>query len=85
MNTLPEKTVRVPFKSAWLSKINWTQAVAVIASLLVIAGIDLPAETQAHIVVGIQALQAVITSIIKTWFTPTITPQSAPPAALSLS
>lgn len=71
--------VRLRTKSAWLSKINWTQAVAIGASVLVIATggkIDIPLEQQLQIVGAIQAAQGVATWIFKTWFTPTITPAS---------
>jgi hypothetical protein len=78
--TATSQTVRVETKSAWLSKINWTQAVGIAASLLVFATggqIDIPLETQTEIVVAIQALQGVATWVFKTWFTPTITLASA--------
>lgn len=70
---------RVRTKSAWLSKINWTQAVAVGASALVMATggkVDIPLEQQLQIVAAIQAAQGVATWIFKTWFTPTVTPAS---------
>lgn len=54
---------------AALSKVNWTQVVAVIASILVIFGIDLPVDQQLSIVAAIQAVQAVATIIFRTWFT----------------
>jgi hypothetical protein len=64
-------------KSAFLSKINWTQLIAVIAMLMTTFGIDLPSDVQASIVAGIVAVQAVVTWVLKTWFTTTITPASA--------
>jgi hypothetical protein len=72
--------VRVKTKSAWLSKINWTQAIGIAASALVFATggkVDIPLELQAQVVLGIQAVQAVATWVLKTWFTPTVTPASA--------
>lgn len=72
--------LRVETKSAWLSKINWTQAVAVGASVLVLATggkVDIPLEQQAQIVVAISAVQGIVTWVLKTWFTPTVTPASA--------
>lgn len=51
------------------SKINWTQAVSFIASMLVIFGINLPPETQVAVVALIQAAQSVATWIFRTWFT----------------
>lgn len=68
--------VTVPVKSSWTSKINWTQLIAVMASVLVLFGISIPAETQLQIVVGIQAAQAIATWIIRTWFTKEITAAS---------
>jgi hypothetical protein len=73
---------RVQTKSAWLSKINWTQAVAIGASVLVIATggkVDIPLEQQLQIVAGIQAVQGLTTWVFKTWFTPTVTPASLSP------
>lgn len=78
-DVLHAETLRVETKSAWLSKINWTQAVAVTANLLVLTTggkFDIPPEVQAQIVVGIGAVQGLATWIFKTWFTPTITPAS---------
>ena len=72
--------IRVETKSAWLSKINWTQVVGIGASVAVFATggkIDIPLEQQTEIVVAIQAVQGVATWVLKTWFTPTITPASA--------
>jgi hypothetical protein len=70
--------VRVETKSAWLSKINWTQVIGLAASVLVFTtGIDLPLEQQAQVVLAIQALQGIVTWVLKTWWTPTITPASA--------
>jgi hypothetical protein len=69
-------TATVEVKSAWFSKVNWTQALALAASVLVIFGINIPPEVQAEVVAGIQAAQAIITWVIKTWFTPTVTPAS---------
>ena len=60
-------------KSAWASKINWTQAVAFAAMLFTMFGIDMPAELQAQIVTGIGIVAAVVTWILRTWFTTAIT------------
>lgn len=74
--------VRVETKSAWLSKINWTQAVAMAASVIVLVTggkIDIPIEVQTSLVIGIQAAQSIGTWVLKTWYTPTVTPASASP------
>jgi len=71
---------QVDVQSAWLSKINWTQAVAIAASLLVFmtgGKINIPVETQVGIVTAIQAMSGVITWVLKTFFTSTITPSVA--------
>lgn len=69
-------TATVEVKSAWFSKINWTQALALAASVLVIFGVNIPPEVQAEAVAGIQAAQAIVTWVIKTWFTASVTPAS---------
>lgn len=68
------ETQTVHVQSAWLSKINWTQAVAFLAMVGATFGIDLDAETQNHILQAIIAGQAVVTWALKTFFTTTVTP-----------
>ena len=70
-------TATVAVKSGWLSKINWTQAVAFGAMLLTMFGIDLPAQTQADILAAVLAGSSVLTWVLKTFFTNTVTPASA--------
>lgn len=69
--------VTVDVKSAWLSKINWTQAVAFLAMLGTIFGFNLDPATQVAIVAGIQGVQSLITIILKTFVKPTVTPTQA--------
>lgn len=71
------KKALVKTKSAWASKINWTQIIGVVAMLGAMFGLDLDAQTQAAIVAGIVAVQGVATVIFKTWFTKTVTPESS--------
>lgn len=71
------KKALVKTKSAWASKINWTQVIGVVAMLGAMFGLDLDAQTQAAIVAGIVAVQGVATVIFKTWFTSTVTPESS--------
>jgi len=71
------ETIRVETKSAWLSKINWTQVVSFAASIAAVKGINLDADTQVYVVMAIQGIQGVVTWVLKTWFTPSITPASA--------
>ena len=71
---------QVEVQSAWASKINWTQAIGIGASILAVVSshkYEIPVETQLSLVAGIQGMQAVVTWIIKTWFNKTITPAVA--------
>ena len=56
-------------KASFASKINWTQGLALAASILVVFGIELPTEIQLAIVAVIQGVQSVFTWIMRTWFT----------------
>lgn len=64
-------------KSAWFSKINWTQGVSLLASILVVFGIDLDPKTQVEIIAAIQALQAVTTWAFRTFGNNTVSPDLA--------
>jgi len=71
---------QVDVQSAWLSKINWTQAVGIGASIItVVSGnkYSVPVETQLAIVATIQGAQGVVSWVLKTFFTKTITPSVA--------
>ncbi len=70
-------TVVVDVKSAWLSKINWAQAIGVIASVVAVFGIDVDAQTQVALVAGIQGIVAVLTWALKTFAKPSVTPSAA--------
>jgi hypothetical protein len=79
---MADLTQIVTVKSAWLSKINWTQAVASAAMLIAFAtgnAINLTADQQTAIVVVIGVIGNITTYVLKTWFTDTITPASAGP------
>lgn len=67
----------VPVKSGWFSKINWTQLGGVLLSGLEIALTNLPPATLLVMVGGNQLAAAILTFVLKTWFTRTVTPQSA--------
>lgn len=67
---------RVEVKSAWLSKINWTQAVSLAATLLAIKGINLDAETQVAVIATIQGGQSVATWAFRTFFNRSVSPAS---------
>jgi hypothetical protein len=69
-------SARVEVKSAWFSKINWTQGVSLIATLLALKGFTLDAETQVALVTGIQSAQAVVTWAFRTFFNRSVSPAS---------
>lgn len=64
-------------KSAWLSKINWTQALGVLASILAVFGFNLDAQTQLAVVGAIQGVVAGVTWVMRTFFTKSVTPSVA--------
>lgn len=72
-------TVTVPVKSAWASKVNWTQVAAAAATCAtaVIAAANLPAEQAASLTAAVAGIGQIATIIIKTFFTTTVTPASA--------
>lgn len=71
-------SVTVPVESAWWSKINWTQAVGLLSTVLTVtAGHGLDPATQVSIVAGIQGVQSLVTWYFKTFQTTTVTPSSA--------
>ncbi len=69
-------TVTVPVVSAWYSKINWTQALSVGVMLATMAGVVVPAGLQETLLAAIVAVQAVVTVVLKTYFTSSVTPSS---------
>ena len=72
-----DRFVEVAVKSAWWSKINWVQAVAMIATVATVFGFDFPPELQAKIVATITGVSGVATVILRTWFTTSVTPAVA--------
>lgn len=67
----------VVVKSAWQSKINWTQAIGLLSAGVTFFGFDLPAETQAQILAGITGMTGVVTWALRTWFNKTVTPDAS--------
>ena len=72
--------VTVDVKTAWLSKINWGEAVKAVALLTTIWGFPIPAGVQHDAVVGLQSLSTLIISVggiytwvMRTWFTTSLT------------
>lgn len=66
----------VPVKSAAMSKINWTQAVSFLAMMLAVFGIDMGEDTRNSLLALIVSGQAVVTWVLRTWFTTAVTPSS---------
>lgn len=66
----------VLIKSAWVSKVNWTQAVAMLAMLLTMFGIDMPEDVRVAILAAITAISTVLTWILRTFFTTELTKPS---------
>lgn len=79
MSTVEPTRAIVPIKSAWSSKIVWTQVIAIAAMAGTLFGVEIPHDLQLQIVAGIVAVQGVITMLLKTFFTNTVTPNSVPP------
>lgn len=82
MASVPAQVV-VDTKSAWASKINWTQAIGIGASVIAVLTankINIPIEQQAALVLLIQTSQGLVTWIMKTWFTKTVTAASMTPS-----
>lgn len=83
-DTSTPATVAVATQTAWASKINWTQAVGIFATVIALVTankVNIPLEQQATLVAVIQGIQALATWIMRTWFTKTVTPSSVANAA----
>lgn len=75
-NAVTVATATVPVKSSWYSKINWTQAGALIAAIVAFFGLPIDPEMLTKVLLGIITGQSVITTILKSWFTRSVTPAS---------
>jgi len=71
-------TTRVQTKSAFLSKINWTQVGAAVMTLVTTNALGLDDATQVKVLAVTTLAQSVLTVVLKTWFTSTVTPESLP-------
>lgn len=72
----------VPIRSAWASKINWTQFLAIGSAVAVSAGCsacDLSAQQIAAILTTITVVQGIATWVFRTWFNGSVSPASLPP------
>lgn len=70
------ETVKVELKSAWWSKINWTQVVQIAASLATFAGLVVPPDLIPQALVVINGVAGLATIVMKTYFTNSVTPES---------
>jgi membrane protein CcdC involved in cytochrome C biogenesis len=68
----------VPVVSAWWSKVNWTQALGAVTSLVVASGIDIPADKKAIVLTGITLAQGALTWVFRTFFNGSVNPASLP-------
>ena len=73
-----EPTTTVPVKSAWFSKINWAEALKIVAGIGAATGMfTLDVETQNHILMAIIGIGGVATWVMRTWFTKSVTTAAA--------
>lgn len=66
----------VPVKSTWASKINWTAFIGLATMLATTFGLDLDPDVLKAAIAGIAAIWTLATWVIKTFFSPSVTPQS---------
>ncbi len=76
---MAEQLVLAEVKSPWYSKINWTQAVGLVASIAAVYSINVSPEMQAAIVIAIQAAQSLLTVVFRTYFNETVSPPASTP------
>jgi hypothetical protein len=69
-------TATVPIKSAWYSKINWTQAGSALTALIIAFGIDIPDKYRADVLLGVTMVTNVCTWVFRTWYNGTVAPSS---------
>lgn len=77
---IPATSVNVPVESAVSSKTNWTQFIGVGASLLTILSngkLNLTPDQLLAAVAGFQAVQGIVSVVLKTYFTGSVTPAVA--------
>ena len=67
----------VAVKSAWLSKINWTAAITAAIALAAAFGLPISEQTKVQILTITGVVGPIIISILRTWFTTSVTPAVA--------
>ncbi|MFA7308433.1 MAG: hypothetical protein WC026_17385 [Hyphomicrobium sp.] len=71
------EVVEVEVKSAWYSKINWANVANIAFLVAATFGLNIPDDTKVQLIAGVSAIVSFMTIIMKTFFTPTVTPASA--------
>lgn len=74
---MADTTVVTTEKSAFLSKINWTQVLTVAFTLLAAFGVNIPEDMKVNLITAVTAIGGLLTVVLRTWFTKSITPSSA--------
>lgn len=69
----------VAVKSAWFSKVNWVSFAGPMCSVFAAFGLNLTENQLVALVISVQAVQSILTWIIRTWFTRSVTPGSVAP------
>jgi len=77
MQTTPT-TARVQTRSAFLSKVNWTQVGAAAMMIITTNALGFDDATQVKVMAATTLAQSILTVVFKTWFTNTVAPQSLP-------
>lgn len=70
------KAALVEIKSAWYSKINWAQVLALLVTAATTNVLGLDEATQVKVLAGVQVVQSVLTIVLKTFYSDTVTPAS---------
>ena len=66
------QSILVPVISGFASKINWTQVLGTVASLVTAYGITLPPELVPALLVAVQGVTSLVTITMRMWFTKSI-------------
>lgn len=74
---MPKEQVSVDVQPPEKSVTNWTAIAGLAASVAAYFGLSVDPQTLVTIILGIQALQSIITVIRRTFFTKTVTPAVA--------
>lgn len=84
-DSVPQVVAEAPVQSGWTSKINVTQIVQIVATLLVVftgGKINLTPDQQVMLVGAIVLVGNIATVIFRQYFTKSVTPQSVSVASL---